>query len=127
MIAEIRPGDMKGLSKLKILDLSQNNIENISKIVKHCHELTELYLIGNRITELPEKFYANLNKLQQLHLSGNPITELSADIRKLSNLKVLGISFTKIQQLNRSITELTQLTRLLVENTSLVVFNQSDS
>lgn len=121
MISEIRSGDMKSLSKLRILDLSQNNIKDITRIVKHCHQLVEFYLIGNKVAELPVNFYASLSKLEQLHLSGNPITELSPDIRKLSNLKVLGISFTKIQQLNRSITELTQLTRLLVESTPLVV------
>jgi len=122
LINEIRPGDANPLHGLKVLDLSQNNIKDISRIVRHCRKLTELYLISNSISSIPLDFYSSLKDLQHLHLSGNPITELHKDLSKLTNLKSLGISFTKIQQLPRSIVKLTQLYRILVDNTPLIVF-----
>ena len=89
--------------------------------MNHCKKLKQLYLISNNIEKLPPKFCSLLTKLEQLHLSGNPIKELPNDIDKLTVLKVLGISFTKIEKLSRNIVELKDINRILVENTPLIV------
>jgi hypothetical protein len=60
--------------------------------------ITELYLWGNQLTEIPESI-GNLTDLTELHLANNQLTELPESISKLTNLTVLDLSDNQLTEL----------------------------
>lgn len=65
------PGEILNCSKLKEIDLTDNNISNIDNIVL-LKDLENLYLFGCLLETLPDNF-GNLKKLKVLGLTGNPL------------------------------------------------------
>ncbi|XP_051170739.1 leucine-rich repeat-containing protein 15 isoform X2 [Leptopilina boulardi] len=92
----------KNLSDLvEDLDVSRNNISEISNDINRLKELDELNLEKNRLTSLPDNLNG-LQKLQKLRLNGNNIltTNAIASLSQLNLLKVLYFSNNPISNLS---------------------------
>ena len=57
--------------------------------------MTELYLGGNELTEIPSEI-GNLVNLQSLYLYGNQFTNIPSEIRNLTNLITLDIGYNQL-------------------------------
>ena len=72
MLAEIKGRPFEKLARLKYLNMSSNNIFNItSAALSDLHDLEQLFLQDNMLTSLPEDIFVDLIHLQYLDLSGN--------------------------------------------------------
>lgn len=82
------------------LDVSRNNLTEISDDINRLKELEELNLEENKLTSLPENL-DGLQKLYRLRLNGNNILVPSAiaSLSQLSSLKVLHLSYNPISNL----------------------------
>lgn len=86
------------------IDLSDLGISDISILSKLGADVTELYLNGNQIKELPKGVFDNLTNLKVLYLNGNKINKLPKGIfDKLKNLNTLGLSTNLISELPEGI------------------------
>ncbi len=118
-----------------IIDFSYNKIRSVPEIVVNNPELKELYLRGNRITELPE--FPDNSKITHLVLDGNNLAKLPESITKLKHLKVLTIDDNFIRKLPEGLAQLpleiiyidkiiqdsVEITKLREKGTKIEVFN----
>jgi Leucine-rich repeat (LRR) protein len=77
---------MRACPKLKVLDLSGNNLKYFPKELYHIKTLEYLAVRDNILTEIPENIIF-LNRLQTLDLRGNPI--------KPDNLRLLQLALPR--------------------------------
>lgn len=100
MIA-INRNAFEGMSQLKVLNLSQNEITEIeSGSFTSLAELRKLDLSHNRI-QVIVKAFMGLKELEDLNLSHNKLTQLPPDtFDLLLNLKILNLSFNQIRELS---------------------------
>lgn len=77
---------LRECAKLKVLDLSGNNLCNFPKELYHIKTLEYLALRDNKLTEVPENIIF-LNRLQTLDIRGNPI--------KPDNLRLLQLAMPR--------------------------------
>lgn len=98
------------LSALTSLDLSFNKLKHIKNLVPHLPNLTDLYLIQNKITRIEN--LAGLSRLRNLELAANRIHEI-AGLEELSALEELWLGKNKIS----SLTGIETLARLRVLST----------
>ena len=104
--------------QLRLLDLSHNHLTVLRVgIFARLSNLTELYLNNNNISD-PFGIRAALPKLQYLDLSNNLISDLSDGLfRHFHQLLKLGLSYNRISVLPERIFEsLPQLTTLKLNN-----------
>ena len=76
---------------LYLLDISLNDISNISKLFLNTPYLMQLDLGGNAITEIPNHTFEDLAMLQSLNLTQNPLGEGGLYGNSLSGLQRLNI------------------------------------
>lgn len=86
---------LEKIKKIKLLDLSQNQIAKI-KGLEHLKNLEVLWLSNNNISEIDD--LENFKNLKFLNLDGNNITEIK-NLESLKNLEVLGLSRNKISEI----------------------------
>jgi hypothetical protein len=85
------PIEIHQLKSLKMLDLSNNQLKALPKTLTGLNKLEELNLENNQLGSLPPYIY-RLRKLKVLNLTGNPLSEKEKDrIRK--ELPLVVISF----------------------------------
>jgi len=89
--------DITALTKIEILNLSHNNLIDISKLT-NLSELKELYVRDNVIKDLSETNFADFKQLNTLDLSHNRIIE--ANISNMQNLVNLDLSDNAINTTN---------------------------
>lgn len=82
------------LDRLKVLDLSINNLSGAVSFLQLTPSLRHLYLTGNRISTL--EGLSNLPNLETLCLSENEITSFEG-LQNLDNLRVLSLNYNSIQ------------------------------
>lgn len=85
--------------------------ERIGEIPKEISILTNLISINlqsNNITQIPKEFF-KLNKLLYLSLNSNLITVIPREISKLVNLKKLNLSTNQIREIPKELWTLTNL------------------
>jgi len=75
------PGEIRFLSNLTVLDLSDNNFTGVPAEVGQLSQLEELDLSNNSLTGLPQEL-GNLKKLKVLNLSGNTYSASDLSIIK---------------------------------------------
>jgi len=110
---------------LQVLDISYNNIQELSPHIGCCIDLRELNISNNNLSVLPDEI-KYLKKLKTLIASGNKFTEIPSQIEYLSKLKRLDFSKNKIttitpkiqyvyklHSLNLSFNEIRYITRKL--------------
>ena len=93
------------------LYLSGNQITNIPKSIWSLINLKELYLSYNQITSISESIGSLIN-LQDLYLCNNQITSIPESIGLLTNLKELDLGVNQITSIPESIGLLTNLKEL---------------
>ena len=88
--------------KLEILDLSNNEIKEISLLEKiNCKNLKKLDLSNNEISNINKLEKANFNQLEELYFSFNKISDIDI-LEKVNfkNLKILYLNFNEISNIN---------------------------
>ncbi|OUC15727.1 MAG: hypothetical protein B0A82_05270, partial [Alkalinema sp. CACIAM 70d] len=106
------------LTKLTKLHLNNNSLKTIPDWIGNFTELTELYLWGNQIEELPASI-AHLTKLTELSLGRNPLKIIPDWIGNLTELIELYLYEAQIEVLPESITHLTKLNKLDINDNQL--------
>lgn len=86
---------LTSLSKLTIINASNNAIDNIGAISK-LENLTKLYLNNNNIEHFPD--ISDLKKLKEIYLSNNKLTKVEF-LEKLSDIKTIDLHSNLIQDL----------------------------
>jgi small GTP-binding protein len=109
---KVLPNDLFYLSSLKSLEARDNLLSNIP--YSSLLHLECLQLDNNRIEALP-KMIGLLHKISDLSFNGNPLREIPEEIGYLSNLVRLDLSNMPIAQLPESICLLPRLKKLLLQ------------
>ena len=94
-ITSLSSGDFDGLSKLRILQLSFNDLSSLPEdIFDGLSDLSRLTLDQNKLSSLPEDIFDGLSSLRHLFLKHNKLTSLPEDIfaglSKLESLSLTG-------------------------------------
>jgi len=87
------PSELRFLSNLQLLDLSENNIKSIDpETFANLQNLELLQLDQNQIISIDPQTFANLSNLLQLNLNQNQLTALDPQtFAKLTNLRSLSL------------------------------------
>jgi Leucine-rich repeat (LRR) protein len=102
------------------LNLSSNEIHQISPKIENFTSLDTLELQYNQITELPVTIGTLVN-LQKLFISYNQLVSLPGEVSSLVNLRILHLNNNKLTCLPMSITQLEHLEDLNVASNELGV------
>lgn len=135
--------------KVYRLDLSHQNLTDISQEIATLKDLQELNISGNHFQEIPEAIfrlprlqilYANHNQLyrisesivflqnlEELYLVGNPILEVSYQIQNLPRLHKLELSQNLTFELYQSNDNFQNLTLLSVVNSSILKISETNN
>lgn len=87
------PNEIFDFTMLEKLNLSGNNIEQISSEIHKLKKLKSLSLSSNKLQEIPSDI-ATLVHLQELNVMDNNIIKISRKIKKLRNLSEIYINAT---------------------------------
>lgn len=113
------PPELFTLKSLEIIDFSHNNLTDVPKNIESCPALTTLNLSNNKIDNIKENTFLDLNRLQSLNLSYNKLNSLPTSLGRLINLKVLNISGNPFNEIKlRLVEKLKSLETLSMRNTS---------
>lgn len=116
--ARTLPASLSSASRLNVLDLSNNRLEEIDHAeLQKLSSLVSIKLANNNLSRLPNNF-AHFRQLRSLNISSNNFKELPEQVYNLRSLCDLDISFNKISSLPR-IASLTTLERLWMTNNDL--------
>lgn len=97
------------LPDLKVLDVSNNEIESIENCFRNATKLEKVYLSNNEITSLNEIFQ-NHTKLNEVHLKNNPL------LRDFTNISVVDVANNQLLDTQDIIASLNEtLTYLFLE------------
>jgi Leucine-rich repeat (LRR) protein len=103
--------------RVVVLDASNNDIDHLPPL--RFPDLEKLFLQGNRISSLPEDFFANMPNLRVLNLSANNLERLSASVDLLGSLERLILNDNRLSTLPFEITSLESLEYLGLERNLL--------
>ncbi|XP_065226825.1 carboxypeptidase N subunit 2-like [Planococcus citri] len=120
----LQPNHFTLLRALVILNLSENKLEDLpEELFADLDRLETLLLNKNNIQRLPTKLFEPLKNLKILNLSENQLTVLSGKIfQNLLSLQVLNLNENKLKTLPTLIfSPLTQLKDLKLANNNLTV------
>lgn len=112
----------KNTGKVVTLDLSKYNLEEITEAtiveIKKLSSLQTLLLSDNRLTSFPDRILDLIN-LSSLDLSNNRIPQIPASIKDFNNLSELNMNNTGLMELPAEINEVGALTVLTLNNNNL--------
>ncbi|XP_048749352.2 toll-like receptor 4 [Ostrea edulis] len=98
----ISPRFFEDFPNLSHLDLSHNalgeNLESDHKgeIFQRLYRLTSINLARNRIVQLPDNIFRNLNQLKTLNLRYNSLSEFSLPLKHMTKLAHLDLSYNQL-------------------------------
>lgn len=107
----------KTLKQLKILDLRSSNLSTIPKespIYKLEHFCTQLILINNQFTEVPEAIFS-LSELRTLRLENNAISSIPDSVSKLKSLLEISLDENKFYEFPISLTKVKTIERIWID------------
>uniref|UniRef100_A0A3Q2GCR4 TIR domain-containing protein n=1 Tax=Cyprinodon variegatus TaxID=28743 RepID=A0A3Q2GCR4_CYPVA len=119
------------ITKVKRLDLFDNDLDNFTTELSTCSQLITLDLSKNRIAELPKGSIQQMELLQSLNVSHNLLSKVPHDVRSLACLKILDLNSNRILELtcedfmNCVVQNLTDLKRLDLSNNLLRRFGDT--
>ena len=108
------------LKSIVELNLSSNNIQDVSEALSCLNHLLVLDLSRNELEHLPSSAFLQNSKLTALDLSHNKLKELPNSICNLVELCHLNISFNRLRCLPRRIHQLRCLRTLQAEHNKLL-------
>ena len=126
-ITEIKEDTFKSLINLQTLNLSFNRIKEIKEdTFKSLINLQYLYLFNNQIKEIKKDTFKSLTNLQELYLSGNQITEIKNDtFKSLTNLQELYLFGNQIKKIKEdTFKSLTNLETLSLSVNQITEINE---
>lgn len=101
-LRDINPYAFEKTSRLGVLDLSNNNIGNIS-VISDLQSLRKLVLEYNKISKLDNNIFNNMNQLDSLSLKGNKISSIGNKVfQHLPSLKFLNLNDNDISTLHKN-------------------------
>ncbi|XP_005186465.1 leucine-rich repeat-containing protein 40 isoform X1 [Musca domestica] len=103
---------------LNNLDLSSNQLIQLSPKIENLCSLTTLTLHDNALTSIPKEI-GKLEKLLRINLSRNRLKELPREFFTLPDLRYLNLSHNQFEELNPDISDLHMLEFLDVSNNEL--------
>ena len=109
---------INNLTKIKYLNLNNNNLSNIPSEISMLNKLEDLDIGMNQITSLPPEI-KDLTNLIRFYVSNNNINEFPIEIVELTNLKTLMLSNNNISELPPEIGQLISLNFLNIENNQI--------
>jgi len=107
------------LKNLKQLNLSHNQLVELPSSVRHLTKLHSLALDYNQIVSIPDKVVANLSRLAKLTISNNKLRSLPYSINNLDALIELNVSHNQIEHLPESICFCSNIKKLNLTNNNL--------
>jgi internalin A len=113
------PEEIGDLTSLQYLDLSNNQIAEVSGVISRLISLRAIYLSNNQITKIPEEI-GDLTSLQYLNLSNNQIAEVSGVISRRTSLRAFDLSDNQITEISEVISKLTSLQNLNLSNNQII-------
>lgn len=101
------PEPINRFSNLKILDVSNNRLNILPDVFKHC-PLTSLIAKHNQLSNesLPKSFFSSKCSLRELNLSGNQLNFFPEQILELNSLKYLYLGSNNIANIPKDIWKL---------------------
>ncbi|XP_066435256.1 PH domain leucine-rich repeat-containing protein phosphatase 1 isoform X1 [Eleutherodactylus coqui] len=114
--------DLHRFSKLKSLNLSNNNLGEFPLAVCSIPTLMELNLSCNGLRVLPPAV-GEMKNLQTFLLDGNYLQTLPTDLKSLSQLCYLGLSFNELTEIPEVLEKMPAVDKLCMPGNSLQVLN----
>ncbi|XP_075069058.1 PH domain leucine-rich repeat-containing protein phosphatase 1 isoform X2 [Mixophyes fleayi] len=112
--------DLQRFTKLKSLNLSNNNLGEFPLAVCSIPTLTELNLSCNALGVIPPAV-GDMNNLQTLLLDGNFLQTLPTELGKMSQLSYLGLSFNEFTEIPEVLEKMAAMDKLCMPGNSLHV------
>ncbi|KAM9396159.1 uncharacterized protein ACWYII_032282 [Salvelinus alpinus] len=129
-ISKIGKLDFKGLSNLKILNMSRNQISQVDDgSLGHLEALQELGLAHNRLTTLSDHLFQGLANLSLLHLDNNLIATISSSsFQLLSSLKTVNLTKNNLENMKevQPIVQLPHLHELYIGSNRFTSFQSQE-
>lgn len=121
---EILPNEIYSYSNLKVIDVSKNNLIEISEELQSLKNLTKLILSNNVNLNLIQVFNVleKIPKLNSLYLDKNQITSLPTEVSYLKNIKILSLHSNNLTTIPIEIVELRKLKKLLLSGNKIKFF-----
>uniref|UniRef100_A0AC35TXC5 Protein flightless-1 n=1 Tax=Rhabditophanes sp. KR3021 TaxID=114890 RepID=A0AC35TXC5_9BILA len=115
------PEGLFGMGKLRKCDLSFNKIGNFTIPESSWSGIEVIDLSGNELTSLPENI-TKMSKLQRIYASFNVLTfsGLPPSIGKLLQLKVLFLSYNRLELIPEGVCRCVKLAKLKLDNNNLI-------
>lgn len=107
------------VTRLKILNLSHNQLQELPSTLTDLQQLEELYLIKNGLGFLSGEVLNKLTRLKLLYLSENRLRYLPTSLQHLSNLRHLNLNNNSIRELPNSLGDLISLQELNIRDNKL--------
>lgn len=104
------PEVIQKYKNLRLLDLSNNQISDISESVTLCSNLVTFIARHNLLDEhsLPKQFNS-LKSLRELNLSGNRLSRIPYEILELSSLQILHLGANRVEFISKDISQMKRL------------------
>ncbi|XP_063779068.1 PH domain leucine-rich repeat-containing protein phosphatase 1 isoform X2 [Pseudophryne corroboree] len=118
--AEGALNDLQRFTKLKSLNLSNNNLGEFPLAVCSIPTLTELNLSCNALGVIPPAV-GDMNNLQTLLLDGNYLQTLPTEMGNMSQLSYLGLSFNEFTEIPEVLEKMAAMDKLCMPGNSLHV------
>lgn len=115
------PPEIGQLTKLSLLDISNNQLSTLPPQIGQLTKLTLLDLSNNQLSKLPPQI-GQFTELTLLYLYNNQLSTLPPEIGKLTALNTLYIFNNKLRTLPPEIGQLTALTQLVLYTNQVRTF-----
>lgn len=90
-ITSLKPGDFKGLPRLKGIHLNYNKLNSLPSAI--FNDLPNLEYIGlgyNNLVELPQDIFKGLNRLEEIDINNNQLVQIPENVfNGLQNLEII--------------------------------------
>lgn len=117
------PAEIGSLTRLKELQIHNNELTAVGKEIGRLTNLRELYLSDNRLTSLPSEI-GGLCSLTNLDLENNELTTFPLELVHLTQLKEIELNKNKIVSLPAQIGALINLKRIHLTSNLLTAIPQ---
>ena len=115
------PSQLYELSLLNFLETSSMNIEMLSNSIGNLQNLTQLFLMKNKLTKLPDTI-CSLKELKYLDVAENLLLCLPDKIGKLNKLHTLNLAHNSLNELPKSVSALESLAVLNISQNNFSKF-----